>query len=418
VTELGLGLQTDKRPGEYAALRGSPRKAGFAVVTTFNDLWFQPALPALLEIAAATARVRIGPSCLNPFTLHPAEIAGQVAALDAASDGRAFLGLARGSWLEPLGVDQSDPVTAVAEAWEVVRRLLAADESGFAGRRFTVPPGERLRYPVRRPEVPLLVGTWNRGLAAFAGREARELKVGGSANPRLVPVMRDLVGNDEVGIVLGAVTVVDEDGDRARRLARREVAPYFDVVGGLDPTVSLEPELVARVRDLVRARDHDAAGALIPDDLLERFAFAGTPEEVASHAEAVLRAGARRVDFGMPHGLRAPLPAGAAAALGGHTGSVSEETQLPELLVGRVASVEEHAGARAPSYLLQLELGPRGRVETTVERGSYEREELEGAQVVVALRGEEALVLGARSHAGGLVLLRPDREVEDGTVVS
>jgi tRNA-binding EMAP/Myf-like protein len=97
---------------------------------------------------------------------------------------------------------------------------------------------------------------------------------------------------------------------------------------------------------------------------------------------------------------------------------VSEEAQLPELLVGRVIAVEEHAGARAPSYLLQLELGPRGRVETSVERGSYEREELEGAQVVVALRGDETLVLAARSHAGGLVLLRPDREVEDGTVVS
>jgi tRNA-binding EMAP/Myf-like protein len=97
---------------------------------------------------------------------------------------------------------------------------------------------------------------------------------------------------------------------------------------------------------------------------------------------------------------------------------VSEEAQLPELLVGRVVAVEEHAGARAPSYLLRVELGPRGEVETSVERGSYEREELEGAQVVVALRGEEALVLGARSHSAGLVLLHPDREVEDGSVVS
>jgi tRNA-binding EMAP/Myf-like protein len=97
---------------------------------------------------------------------------------------------------------------------------------------------------------------------------------------------------------------------------------------------------------------------------------------------------------------------------------VSAEAQLPELLVGRVIAVEEHAGARAPSYLLRLDLGPRGEVETSIERGSYEREELEGAQVVVALRDEEALVLAARSHAAGLVLLRPDREVEDGTVVS
>ena len=95
--ELGLGLQTDKPLAEYGRLAQAAEEAGFDVVTTFNDLWFQPALPALLEIARATQRVRIGPSCLNPFTLHPVEIAGQVAMLDAASDGRAFLGLARGA---------------------------------------------------------------------------------------------------------------------------------------------------------------------------------------------------------------------------------------------------------------------------------------------------------------------------------
>src|SRR5207245_11558182 len=100
--ELGLGLQTDKALGEYAPLARAAEEAGFAVVTTFNDLWFQPALPALLEIARSTKRVRVGPSCLNPFTVHPVEIAGQTAVLDSAAEGRAFLGLARGAWLETL----------------------------------------------------------------------------------------------------------------------------------------------------------------------------------------------------------------------------------------------------------------------------------------------------------------------------
>jgi len=96
---------------------------------------------------------------------------------------------------------------------------------------------------------------------------------------------------------------------------------------------------------------------------------------------------------------------------------MGETEQLPELLVGRVVAVEEPPGARAPSYLLTVELGPRGRLDASVERGSYDRQELEGAQVVVALRGDEAVVLAARSHAAGAVLLRPDRDVEDGTIV-
>jgi 5,10-methylenetetrahydromethanopterin reductase len=143
--ELGLALQTDKPVGAYAPLARAAEEAGFDVVTVFNDLWFQPALPALLEIAAATSRVRVGPSCLNPFTLHPVEIAGQTAALDRASHGRAFLGLAAGAWLESLGVEQRAPAEAVREAWEVVRRLLAGDDRGFAGGRFSLPPGARLR---------------------------------------------------------------------------------------------------------------------------------------------------------------------------------------------------------------------------------------------------------------------------------
>jgi 5,10-methylenetetrahydromethanopterin reductase len=303
VSELGLALQTDKRPGEYAELARLAEDAGFAVVTTYSDLWFQPTLPALLEIAAATRRVRVGPSALNPFTTHPVEIAGQTAVLDAASDGRAFLGLVRGAWLETLGIDQSDPVGAIREAWEVVRRLLAGDDSGFVGRRFSLPPGVRLRYPVRRREVPLLVGAWAPRLASFAGEAARELKVGGSANPDLVPVMRGRIGNPEVRIVFGAVTVVDEDGDRARAVARREAAEYVDVVAEFDPTIHLDPELVARVHALVAAGEHDAAGALLPEDVLERFAFVGTPEQVALQAEVVFAAGAARVDFGTPHGI-------------------------------------------------------------------------------------------------------------------
>jgi len=304
--ELGLALQTDKRVGEYAALARPAEEAGFDVVTVFNDLWYQPALPALLEIAAATRRVRVGPSCLNPFTLHPVEIGGQIAALDRTSRGRAFLGLAAGAWLETLSVDTTRPVAAVRDAWEIVCRLLSGDDSGFAGTRFSLPAGARLRYEIERAEVPLLVGTWSPRLAAFAGSAAAELKVGGRVNPALVPVLHEWTGSPSVGIVVGAVTVVDEDGARARAAARSAVAMYVDVVGSRDPTTPVEPELLERIRALVASGDEQEAGALLSDDVLARFAFAGTPAEVAAQAETLFDAGASRIDFGTPHGIDEP----------------------------------------------------------------------------------------------------------------
>jgi 5,10-methylenetetrahydromethanopterin reductase len=82
--------------------------------------------------------------------------------------------------------------------------------------------------------------------------------------------------------VVGAVTVVDEDGDRAREHARVQVEMYLEVVAELDPTLELRP------------------GEQAP---LEKFTLAGTPEQVAEQALALYAAGAHRVDFGTPQGL-------------------------------------------------------------------------------------------------------------------
>ena len=272
--ELGLGLQSDKRPGRYAELAQVAEQGGFAVVTVFNDLFFQPALPALLEIAHATTTVRVGPSCLNPFTTHPVEIAGQTAALDLASGGRAYLGLAAGAWLDRLGLDTTRAYTAIRETWEIVRRLLARDPSGFRGDLFRLAAGETLAYEPQRAEVPLLVGTWSPRLTAFASEQAQELKLGGSANPELVRLVRERLG-DSTRLVVGAVTVIDEDDAKAREIARREVELYLPVVAKRDPTAKGE---------------------------LDEFAFAGSPARIAEHANALFEAGADRVEFGTPHG--------------------------------------------------------------------------------------------------------------------
>jgi 5,10-methylenetetrahydromethanopterin reductase len=248
----------------------------------YHDLFFPPALAPLLEIAAATRRIRIGPAALNPSTLHPVEIAGQIAALDHASDGRAYLGLVQGAWLGELGIEPRKPLTTLREAVEVVRRLLAGDTSGFAGERFRLAPGSGLRYEPLRRAVPLMLGTWRPRTAAYAGEVAQEVKIGGSANPDMVELMRCWIGNDDVGLVVGAVTVVDEDGDLARERALEEVGLYLEVVGQLDPTLQL------------------ATGETPP---LDRFVIAGTPEQVAAHARRLYEAGATRVEFGTPQGL-------------------------------------------------------------------------------------------------------------------
>ena len=76
------------------------------------------------------------------------------------------------------------------------------------------------------------------------------------------------------------------------------------------------------------------------------------------------------------------------------------------------------AGARAPSLLLRVDLGPRGTHEVDLASGAYEAQDLAGSQLVCRLDDGGAVVVGAQSHGAGLVLLRPDREVEPGTMVA
>jgi 5,10-methylenetetrahydromethanopterin reductase len=244
----------------------------------FHDLLFQPAIYPLLLIARATERVRVGPAALNSSTLHPVELAGQAAALDLASGGRAYLGLVAGAWLDRLGLETTAPVDRMRETAEIIHRLFAGDVSGFRGSHFTLASGAGFEYEPFRRRMPLLIGTWKPRMAALAGEIAQEVKIGGCANPDMVRVMREWIGNDEVGIVVGAVTVVDEDGDAARDRARREVEMYLEVVGALDVTVDGPPPL-------------------------EKFVIAGTPEEVAAHTQELFAAGAKRVEFGTPQGL-------------------------------------------------------------------------------------------------------------------
>lgn len=309
---VSLGLQTDKAPGRYAELAVRAEELGFDGVSVFSDLFFQPSIVALLEMADATERIRLGCACWNPFLIHPVELAGMQAQLHTRSGGRAYLGLARGSWLESIGVRPERPLGALREAIAVIRALWDGDRSGVEGRTFRLEPGVGLLVDRMPGPLEVLVGSWGARGAELAGETADEIKLGGCANPDMVAVTRERLRPgleragrpaDAVGVVLGAVTVVDRDGELARAHARRQVAMYVDVVAELDPTVELPEGMLDRVRAHLRDGDTDAAGRSIPRDVLERFAFSGTPDDIAEHALRLAAAGVDRIEFGTPHGI-------------------------------------------------------------------------------------------------------------------
>ena len=143
--------------------------------------------------------------------------------------------------------------------------------------------------------MPLMIGSWGKQTIGWAGTVADEVKVGGTANPDLVPLVREWLGaGSRTRIVVGCVSVVDDDGEWARERARAAVGPYLEVVARHDPTLELGP------------------GEEPP---LERFAIAGTPEEVAARVHELWRAGADRVELGTPQGRTTPAGSTSSASV-------------------------------------------------------------------------------------------------------
>jgi 5,10-methylenetetrahydromethanopterin reductase len=311
-TSVSIAFQTDQPLAAYGALAKAAEDYGFDGVTVYNDMLYQPPWLPLLEIARHTRRVRLGPAAVNPFTCHPINIAGNIALIDQASNGRAYLGLARGAWLDFVGLEPRRPVAALREALECVRHLLSQSKRPYHGQIFQLAGGNALRWNILRPDIPMLLGSWGEQTIRACIRQIDEIKIGGTTNPDVIPQVRAAADQaahaadrdpGAIGLAVGAVTVVDRDGAAARALARRKAALYLPIIAQLDHTLEIDPGLLERIGAAAAAYDFDLAGSYISDALLRRLAFAGTPGEVAEQAFELYSAGAARIEFGTPHGL-------------------------------------------------------------------------------------------------------------------
>lgn len=99
-----------------------------------------------------------------------------------------------------------------------------------------------------------------------------------------------------------------------------------------------------------------------------------------------------------------------------------------ELRVGTIIEANPFPKARKPAYQLRIDFGPELGIKQSSAQltGLYQPEDLTGRQIIavtnfppkqIATFFSEVLVLGLEQE-GGVVLLQPDREVENGVRVS
>jgi len=104
-----------------------------------------------------------------------------------------------------------------------------------------------------------------------------------------------------------------------------------------------------------------------------------------------------------------------------------DEFERLQLRVGFITDVEDFPEARNPAYKLTIDFGPEiGTKRSSAQATHYAKDDLLGRQVVCVLGFDvkriagflsEVLVLGAYSDEHGVVLLKPDQDVEPGSTI-
>jgi 5,10-methylenetetrahydromethanopterin reductase len=312
MVQLSFGISGSKPLSEYILFAQTVEEYGFHTLSIFDDLMFKPAWPILFAIAPHTQRIRIGPSVCNPYLMHPALLAEYAAMLDEMTDGRAYLGIGRGAFLDFVDVSSPKPITTVREAIGMVRRLWRGDTAPYDGAVFRATEAAQFQFKPPRPDIPIMVGTWGPKMCHMAGTSADEVKAGSMWSDTYGRHMWDHIAAgmadagrepDSVGLVFGPLTSISEDRAQAQAYARQTLAFYLPYLAPMPEFVGMEPEAVDRIGAATSRGDMENAVAQISDEILGHFALYGTPDDIIAEIERMTsETNVTRIEFGMPHG--------------------------------------------------------------------------------------------------------------------
>lgn len=288
---FGAGLPLEGPLAELLAAAEEAERLGYAFLWANDDRLQRDPFAMLAAFALRTRALRLGPGVTNPYSRHPALIAAGVATLDELSGGRAVLGLgAGGTNHRALGVERRQPAVALREAVALIRTLLAGGTATVDGQVIRAREA-RLECPPPRPDLPIYLGARGPRILELAGEVADGVIVGNVASAAgwryaLDRVRRgaERAGRDpsELRLVAWFSCSIADDDDLAADAVRPMVAtslvtsrPVLDELG-VEMPGAFADEMERRGWRL--HREHlEAAGRLVPDDVVRRFAVAGSP---------------------------------------------------------------------------------------------------------------------------------------------
>jgi probable F420-dependent oxidoreductase len=253
--------------------------------------------------AAVTTRIRLGTSISSVFVRSAPTIGMAAATVDQLSGGRFVLGLGSSHrvQVEPEhGIPFVEPTARLRDTIAIVRSLV---RDGVVSHRGEVVTIERfdLWFPPLRPEIPIYVAALFPRLLEIAGEVAEGVLLTWPTPKTIARAVEHVaIGARRAGRAPGAVDVASlipcavADSAAAARDAMR---PAVGLYAGFFPRYNrllAEAGFGEAVRAIKEAYDRggrEAAAKVVPDELIDAVALAGTPATCRARLAAYRAAG-------------------------------------------------------------------------------------------------------------------------------
>src|SRR5881397_3319317 len=253
--------------------------------------------------ALATQRIRLGTSISSVFVRSAPTIGMAAATVDQLANGRFILGLGSSHrvQVEPEhGIAFVQPTARLRDTIAIVRALVRDGVVSHRGETVTIERFD-LWFPPRKPDIPIYVAALFPRMLEIAGELAQGALLTWPT-PRTIAraVEHVAIGARRAGREAGTVDVASlipcavADSVAAAREAMRPAvglyAGFFPRYNRLLAEAGFE-EAVRAIKDAFDRGGREAAAKVVPDELIDAVALAGTPDTCRERVAAYRRAG-------------------------------------------------------------------------------------------------------------------------------
>jgi 5,10-methylenetetrahydromethanopterin reductase len=281
---------------------------GFEAVWQAESRLVRDAIVPMAAYAAVTERIKVASGVINNWTRNIGLLAATFLTLDDLAPGRVICGI--GAWWDPLaknvGIDRRNPLLAMRETVEVMRRLLAMERVTFHG-EFHHVDGIELDVVHGRREprnVPIYIGATGPRMMELTGEIADGVVLNYCVPPEYNREALEQLetGARRAGRALDAldrpqlvVCSVDRDREKALDTTRELLTQYLAQQPHIAKASGVSQEVVTRIQSILGwPATHEQilrAKHLVPDDLVQRITASGTPDEARAKVEEYRRSG-------------------------------------------------------------------------------------------------------------------------------